>query len=955
MAIDLNQIRVTVGPINPDMVNPLNADHHQHLLAEGFSEEHIWYMRGFRVASIDAEWSRKREIAIRDDDGKLHYPSGLYFPFTSDFGQIRVDGDIIKNGKRVKYMSCFLGGEKKNRTAGAWLPRFGLTKADRTEVITEGYKDAAAGTLIGEIATGAIAGVSHARKALERNGRQVILFDSDGWYNPSVFTQLCHAAKWVGGKVQLIPPIPNEPKAGLCEYFKSGYRARHYRDLIDSAMSIADFLFELPKRWKDLSAEQLRKCRKSILSLAVQYLDRADQDRLVTFLSHTFNVGKRALNADRDAFARKLNEKARREAKKAQKKQAQEKVELLQIPMKRDSYGNVEVPKAGVAAAVLEQKYRDRLAWHPGLQKFFRYESKTPGLWSEEPLEKVKGLIREELDASGAENQYDAAYISSVFNLMTYALVEDKESWEQSLHLLPFRNGILDVKTKEFLPHSPKNRLLYQIPHYYDPIAKECPKINNWLRFATKNDDSVILLLKCFVKAIIEGHPSLQKFLFLTGEARSGKGTFTRLIKAILGDQNAVSSSLAKLDKNDFEASRYYQKKLVIFEDADRYAGGFSEFKKLTGQDELICEKKNKDAFNFTYTGMVMLISNRPIYSGDPAIERREVIVPFDKTVQDKDRIDMDEELKPEISAFINECLEIPYEIMRATILQSATISTAMSDKAWEYRMRNDAVYDWMNEWLVFEKDATAVVGNDKADTSAIYGSYVQHCERTGSKARSLKDFSPYLLEALKGFNLGIEKKRLSHGTFFVNIRLKSPGEDIKSVIETVRERDRDIIKSNAGSVEIKRTSVKPDAESEPLQNKASGGSGQSETTFESEVNNIPEPEFKLETEPGKANHPHNPPLTSDSKGSDSTLLNSSENLPALPSPKSQKVLEENFKITIAQLQTEIENGDESDRVLWTELLKGLASKASTEAQELINFIQSLNLRGGKHYESESA
>jgi hypothetical protein len=61
------------------------------------------------------------------------------------------------------------------------------------KVVTEGAKDAAAGSLMGGIPTGAIAGISHYRKALNQNAGYTVLFDADGWTNPAVFSNLFHA------------------------------------------------------------------------------------------------------------------------------------------------------------------------------------------------------------------------------------------------------------------------------------------------------------------------------------------------------------------------------------------------------------------------------------------------------------------------------------------------------------------------------------------------------------------------------------------------------------------------------------------------------------------------------------------------------------------------------------------------------------------------------------------
>ena len=135
-------------------MSPLYPNHRQHLLDEGFTPEEIatWTREG--LESLSPEEAKQRKFR-RKINGKWSASSGLYFPFTSDFGQLRVDKPLLRDsGQSAKYLTP-LGTPSQ-----AWIP-------DGCQVITEGLKDGRAGTVKGGIPTGAIAGVSHYRKALK--------------------------------------------------------------------------------------------------------------------------------------------------------------------------------------------------------------------------------------------------------------------------------------------------------------------------------------------------------------------------------------------------------------------------------------------------------------------------------------------------------------------------------------------------------------------------------------------------------------------------------------------------------------------------------------------------------------------------------------------------------------------------------------------------------------------
>ncbi|MCY6493138.1 VapE domain-containing protein [Leptolyngbya sp. GGD] len=226
-------------------------------------------MESLGVCSISEYDARSRRIGCASDSGEFESSSGIWMPFAGEFGQLRCDNPPIKDGKPAKYLTpC-------GKESQAYLP-------EGCEVVTEGFKDAMAGTMIGGTPTGAIAGVSHYRKSLQTNSGLTILFDADGWINPSVFTNLFNAATWTGGKIQLVPTIESQPKAGLCEYFKSGKTAEDYRALINDAMLPLDFLYTLPQYWEDLPKDRFNACLKAVLKLLV--IHEPDKQKVIAFL-----------------------------------------------------------------------------------------------------------------------------------------------------------------------------------------------------------------------------------------------------------------------------------------------------------------------------------------------------------------------------------------------------------------------------------------------------------------------------------------------------------------------------------------------------------------------------------------------------------------------------------------------------------------------------------------------
>jgi hypothetical protein len=133
----------------------LEQKHIDHMTGEGFTPEYVNQLQG-GMRSLTQEEAEKMGFRVKDSDGKWQSSPGLYFQFTDTFGQLRADHPPLNSkGRACKYLTPV--GAKSE----AWLP-------DGCKVITEGFKDAAAGTLRGGIPTGALAGVSHYRKPSKR-------------------------------------------------------------------------------------------------------------------------------------------------------------------------------------------------------------------------------------------------------------------------------------------------------------------------------------------------------------------------------------------------------------------------------------------------------------------------------------------------------------------------------------------------------------------------------------------------------------------------------------------------------------------------------------------------------------------------------------------------------------------------------------------------------------------
>ena len=130
-------------------------------------------------------------------------------------------------------------------------------------------------------------------------------------------------------------------------------------------------------------------------------------------------------------------------------------------------------------------------------------------------------------------------------------------------HLLPMTNGVLNTETLALEPHNAEYGFTWQIPYAYGPEKSGKP-IVDWLYEAQQGNEDFVNVLLAFARATLLGKFDLQIYLEIFGRAGTGKSTYIKLLKALVGAENAVQTDLETLEKNRFETQRLYGKRLVF-------------------------------------------------------------------------------------------------------------------------------------------------------------------------------------------------------------------------------------------------------------------------------------------------------------------------------------------------------------------------------------------------------
>jgi len=257
---------------------------------------------------------------------------------------------------------------------------------------------------------------------------------------------------------------------------------------------------------------------------------------------------------------------------------------------------------------------------------------------------------------------------------------------------LPMATQVFYLATQQTRDYMPEDDFTWQLPFDYEPEAT-CPTIKRWLDGSTEKRQTLL----AFAKALLLGYQDAEVYIEAVGPGGVGKSTYTNLLQALVGTENVVPSSFARLKANKrFETVRFYGKRLLVFADEQAFIEDVELFKKLTSASDTIPGelKGQNEAFDFRFQGLVVVTANAVLKSSDKsnALGRRRVIVEFHKAEGEWNErlLDFQEDgtatgvFAGELPGFFNLLLDITPAEIKATL---KLLAMHTNERFWTLRL----------------------------------------------------------------------------------------------------------------------------------------------------------------------------------------------------------------------------------------------------------------------------
>jgi len=223
------------------------------------------------------------------------------------------------------------------------------------------------------------------------------------------------------------------------------------------------------------------------------------------------------------------------------------------------------------------------------------------------------------------ENDYSSGMLTNAIQIVQGLTFCDFDN--PPAELICVQNGLLNIKTGELSEHTPNCFFQSKMPVAYDKDAK-CPSFLEWVNQVLPEPKKRDCLQEIFGYCLLRGMP-LHKLLFLVGSGRNGKGTFTRTLTNIIGDNNCAAIPL-ELMGSRFQVTNLFGK-LINISSEPRVKDYLNTevIKKVTGEDLITGEIKGKQKLlSFTnYAKFIVMANKLPKVEDDTVAWWERVVV----------------------------------------------------------------------------------------------------------------------------------------------------------------------------------------------------------------------------------------------------------------------------------------------------------------------------------------
>lgn len=382
--------------------------------------------------------------------------------------------------------------------------------------------------------------------------------------------------------------------------------------------------------------------------------------------------------------------------------------------------------------------------------------------------DKRKALMRH-ANASEAAGRISAMVELAKSDTRVSRSVDD---FDQQPWLFACKNGTINLRNGELLPHSREHMVTRYSEVEYDPSYR-FPMWDEAMHEWTGGDEELQRYLQMSVGYTLTADTREECLFLIHGPAASGKSTFIDGIMTAMGEYAMVTQAETFLNRRGMappkdEIARFYGARMVAtveVPEGERFAEAL--VKQLTGGDKVAARHLYKQGFEYTPQFKLWFATNHAPRIQDDAIWRRIKKIPFTHAVPPERRNptlksnirDPERGAKRVLAWAVQGCLDW---VNSGGLITPAAVKSETN----EYRLDQDKFGAFLEEHCVLGPDY-------EVSKNELYSRYQAWCFTNGEKPMTATSFTTKVKSRFEGFGT----KRRANGLWYTGLKTKdAPG-----------------------------------------------------------------------------------------------------------------------------------------------------------------------------------
>lgn len=267
---------------------------------------------------------------------------------------------------------------------------------------------------------------------------------------------------------------------------------------------------------------------------------------------------------------------------------------------------------------------------------------------------------------------------------------EIEKTWIQ------FKDKIIDYKTGKEFNATPEYFVTNPIP--WELSEFETTPIMNKIFEEWVGKDYIQTLYEIIAYCLVPDYPLHRLFCFI-GSGLNGKSKFLELLRRFIGEDNVASTELDTLIASRFEITRLHKKLVCQMGETNfNELSKTSIIKKLTGQDTIGFEYKNKNPFqDYNYAKILIATNNLPTTTDKTiGFYRRWLIIDFPNSFSEQKDI-LDDIPEEEYCYLASKCVAILKELLEKREFHN---EGDIEERKKRYEDRSDFLQTFINNFI---------------------------------------------------------------------------------------------------------------------------------------------------------------------------------------------------------------------------------------------------------------